>query len=91
MQHRHQHGGDRKFHRRRHTLRDQPERGLVEHETATEIAVHRVVDKQQILLPQRLIQPKRRDDARAFCLVRLGRDQDIDRIADHMHADEHDH
>ena len=27
----------------------------------------------------------------ALRLVRLGRDQDIDRIADHMHADEHDH
>ena len=90
-QNRHQHRGHRQLHRRRHALRDQPQRRLVEHEAAAEIAVQRVVDEQQVLLPQRLIEPERRDDARAFGLVRLGRDQDIDRIADHVHADEHDH
>ena len=38
-----------------------------------------------------LIQADAGDDARAFGLVGLGRDQDVHRVADHVHADEHDH
>ena len=63
-EHRHQHRGDRQLQRRRHALQDQPQRRLVEHEAAAEIAVQRVAEEQQVLLPQRLIEAERGDDAR---------------------------
>ena len=53
--------------------------------------MQRIDDEQQVLLPQRLIEAQLRDDAGALRLVRLGRDQDVHRIADDVHADEHDH
>ena len=88
--HRKQHRGDGEFHRRRHALRDQSQRRFVEHETAAQIAMQRVAEKISVLAPQRLIQAHAGDDAGALGLVGLGRDQDVDRIADDVHADEHD-
>ena len=84
------HRGERELHRRRHPLEDKPERGRAVHERVPEIAVKRAAQERDVLLPQRLVEPERRDRVLALDLVGLRVDQDVDRVADRVDADEHE-
>jgi hypothetical protein len=75
---------------RRHAEQDDADRRLVEHERPAEIAVQRVQQEASILLPQRPVEAERGGRALDLLLGRLGRDQDVDRVADREHADEHE-
>jgi hypothetical protein len=73
------------------TAEDQPERGHAVDERGAEIAVQRRRDEPPELHPQRPVQPEPRDRLGALDLVGLGADQDIDRIAERVDAEENQH
>ena len=52
--------------------------------------VQRALEEHEVLLPQRLVEAERRDRALAVDLVGLRVDQDVDRVADRVDADEHE-
>ena len=77
--------------RRRHAAEDQVDRRHAVHERAAEIAGERRLDEQPELHPERLVEAEPPDRALALDLVGVGADQDVDRIADRVDADEHQH
>jgi hypothetical protein len=52
--------------------------------------MHRAIKKEQVLLPQRLVQPQPGNGRQPFLLVQVFANQDVGRVADGMQADEHD-
>ena len=75
--------------RRRHAAQDQVDRRHAVHERAAEIAGERRLDEQPELHPQRLVEAEPLDRPLALDLVGVGADQDVDRIAERVDADEH--
>jgi hypothetical protein len=53
-----------------------------------EIAAHRPAQEAQVLLGQRLVEAECGNRLLAVDLIRLRVDQDVDRVADRVHADE---
>ena len=66
------------------------QRRLVEHEGAAEVALQRLAEEDQVLLPERQVEAERLDRALALDLVGIGADQDLHRVADGVDADEDD-
>ena len=87
---RHQQRGEGQLHGRRQALQDQAHRVLLVDEAAAQAAVQRAVHEGQVLAPQRLVEPEPRDGGQPFLLVHVLADQDVDRVADGMQADEDD-
>ncbi len=56
-----------------------------------EVAPHRAGNEAPVLRPERLVETQRGDRPLAVDLVRLRADQDVDRIADRVDADENEH
>jgi hypothetical protein len=83
-------GGDGKFKRGRQCPPDQRERGHVVHVADAQIAADRAQHEVPVLLDQRPVEPQPCDDRRFLVLGCRRIDQDIDRVADHVDADEHD-
>jgi hypothetical protein len=59
------------------------------YERASEVAGERRFDEHKELQPQRLVEAEPRDRLRPFDFVGLRADQDVDRVADRIDADEH--
>ncbi len=76
--------------RRRQALEDQLDRRLVEYEGPAEVAMHAFDRKRQILLGQRAVEAEIVDRMVNIGLGGIRRDQNVDRIADGIDADEHE-
>jgi hypothetical protein len=75
--------------RRRHAAHDQVDRRHAVDERAAEIARKRRLDEQPELHPHRLVEAEPLDRPLALDLIGVGADQDVDRIAERVDADEH--
>ncbi|RMS14017.1 hypothetical protein ALP75_203440 [Pseudomonas syringae pv. actinidiae] len=82
---------ERQFEGGGQALEDQAHGVFVINETLAQIAVHGALEKDQVLLPQRLVQPQVRDGLQAFGLIEVFTDQNVHRVADGIQADEHHH
>ena len=82
-------GDEGELERRRHAAEDQVDRRHAVHEGETEIAGERGFHEQAELHPQWPVEAEPLDRLLAFDLVGLGVDQDVDRIAERVDADEH--
>src|SRR3546814_14566388 len=60
-------------------------------EAPAQVALHGVGDEDEELLPQRLVEAEAGDRRCPLVLVGLWIDQDVDRVADGVDADEHQH
>ena len=87
----HHQRGHRQLQGGRHALQDHRQRRLAENEGAAEVALQRAAHEVEVLLPDRAIEAQRADRRLDVALVHLRIDQQPDRIADHVHAEEHDH
>ena len=78
-----------KFHRRRHALQDEIERGTAVRERLAEVARERVLDEHPELYPNRLIEAEPHRGLLALKLIGFRTDQDVDRVAKSIDPDEH--
>ena len=81
----------RQLQRGRQALQDQLDGRFVVDEALAQIAVQRAVQEGEVLLPQRLVETQLGNDAGAVDLVYVLADQNVDRVADGVQADEDDH
>ena len=60
-------------------------------EGAAEIALEEVLEENEVLLPHRPVEPEIGDDLVHAGLRAFGRGEDVDRVPDHVDAEEHQH
>ena len=72
-------------------VQDQLQGRFAKNETVAQIALRSALEEQQILLPDRPVEPETADRRFDVCLVGIRADEHIDRIANDVHAEEDNH
>ena len=89
--HSNHHRGQGQFERRRHPRHDQFQRGNAVRKALAQIAGQRTKREAAVLRPNRFIEPQRHNRTLALRLIGLTADEDVNRVADQIYADEHQH